>query len=773
MSSAPERRRLLVQGAVQGVGFRPFVYRLAAELGICGWVNNSSQGVWIEAEAPSAQLDVFLAQLQAQKPPHSIIQSISVESIAPTGETGFEIRQSSSEGDRSAIILPDLATCPDCLSEILDPANRRYRYPFTNCTHCGARYSIIERLPYDRPNTSMHTFVMCDKCRVEYEDPMDRRFHAQPNACPTCGPQIQLWDQTGHSVAVKDAALLAAAEALRNGSIVALKGLGGFQLLVDARNDGAVRRLRERKHRPDKPLAVMVPSLEQAKEICELSEEESELLCSSAAPIVLLARLDGAGLCAAVAPGNPTVGVMLPYTPLHHLLMAELGFPVVATSGNLSGEPICIDEHEALLRLKDIADCFLVHDRPIVRPVDDSVSRIVDRKECMLRRARGYAPLPIELVETLPVMVAVGAHLKNTVAMSIGRQVFVSQHIGDLESPDAVSAFRRALTDLQSLYEQPPELIACDLHPDYLSTQLAGELAQQIQKPLVQVQHHYAHILACMAEHRLAAPVFGVAWDGTGYGTDGTIWGGEFLRIAPDSFEREAHLRLFRLPGGEQAIREPRRVALGLLFEMYGNDLPELPQLGFSHSELAIIKPALAHGVNAPLTSSMGRLFDGVSALLGLRQRATFEGQAAIELEYACHGLNTDRCYPIYVAPVTIDKSPDGSIIDWSPLVEGILADLAASVGVGEIAAAFHNSLLEMLVRLAERAQLERVVLGGGCFQNRRLLEGAIDHLRKGGFRPYWNQKIPSNDGGISLGQIAAAQRERQRRLRDVPSSSR
>lgn len=757
MEYKPERQRLLVQGAVQGVGFRPFIYRLAAEIGIRGWVSNSAQGVLIEAEAPRPRLDAFLARIESQKPPHSSIQRIVVEPIPPTGEATFEIRESSSAGSRSAIILPDLGTCPDCLREMFDPADRRYRYPFTNCTHCGPRYSIIERLPYDRPNTTMQSFVMCEQCRAEYENPLDRRFHAQPNACPDCGPRLSLWDAAGPEIAVRDAALFAAAEALLGGAIVALKGMGGLQLLVDARNPAAVQRLRERKQRPDKPLAVMIPTLGQVKAVCEVSEPEAQLLVSSEAPIVLLRRLGDSrhdGLCAEIAPGNPNLGVMLPYTPLHHLLMAEAGFPVVATSGNLSGEPICTDEHEALTRLKGIVDIFLVHNRPIVRPVDDSVTRMMAGTQCVLRRARGYAPLPVELSEALPAMVATGAHLKNTVAVSVDQQVFVSQHIGDLETQEAVSTFQRALKDLQALYEQPPELIACDLHPDYRSTHLAQKLAQQFQKPLVRVQHHYAHVLACMAEHRLAAPVLGVAWDGTGYGTDSTIWGGEFLRVGADSFERCAYLRPFRLPGGEQAIREPRRIALGLLFELYGNNLPDIARLGFTASELGVLKGALTAKLNAPLTSSIGRLFDGVSALVGLRQRVSFEGQAAMDLEFACEGITSQRSYLL--------GSVSGAI-DWSGMLAGILADLAAGRTVGEIAATFHNTLVEMIVSVAARQQIEQVVLSGGCFQNKRLLEDSVNLLRKAGFRPYWSQKIPSNDGGIALGQIEAARREYRR----------
>jgi len=749
-----------VEGAVQGVGFRPFIYQLATEIGIRGWVSNSAQGVLIEAEAPRARLDNFLEQIEVQKPQHSSVQRIVVKPIPAVGISSgiaFEIRTSSATGNRSTIILPDLATCPDCLHEVFDPTNRRYRYPFTNCTHCGPRYSIIESLPYDRPNTTMRAFVMCSQCRAEYENPLERRFHAQPNACPNCGPQLSLWDATGREVAARDDALLVAAEAIRGGAVVALKGLGGFQLLANAYDPDAVRRLRERKQRPDKPFAVMASTIDQAKTICEISEAEEKLLVSSEAPIVLLPRRGHNLLCAEIAPDNSNIGVMLPYTPMHHLLMAELGFPIVATSGNLSGEPICSDENEALTRLNGIADMFLVHNRPIARPVDDSVARVMAGSECIVRRARGYAPLPVELSRTLPVMVATGAHLKNTVAVSVGKQVFVSQHIGDLDNSEAVSTFQHALKDLQGLYEQPPELVACDLHPDYRSSQLAQDLAQQIGKPLIRVQHHYAHVLACMVEHQLSAPVLGVAWDGTGYGTDGTIWGGEFLSISEDSFERCMHLRPFRLPGGEQAIREPRRAALGLLFELYGEDMPDVPQLGFSPSELRILKGALARKINAPLTSSMGRLFDAVSSLIGLRPRSSFEGQAAMDLEFACNGIDTDRCYPIYRANVTIMEAPSGRMMDWSPVIEGILADLANGVTAGEIAATFHNWLLEMIIYVATQQQIEQVVLSGGCFQNRRLLEGSIRRLHNAGFRPFWSQKIPSNDGGIALGQIAAA----------------
>lgn len=760
MESTLERRRLLIQGAVQGVGFRPFVYRLAGEIGIGGWVSNSAQGVLIEAEAPSARLDNFQAQIEAQKPPHSSIQRIVVEAIPATGTTDFEIRESSRGGSRSTIILPDLGTCPECLREMFDPSNRRYRYPFTNCTHCGPRYSIVERLPYDRPNTTMHIFKMCARCRSEYENPLDRRFHAQPNACPDCGPQLTLWDAIGNNTAVRDGALLSAADALRAGSVLALKGMGGFQLLVDARNSKALRRLRERKLRPEKPFAVMVPTLEQAKKICDISSAEAALLTSAEAPIVLLQRSSDTTICNEVAPGNPNLGLMLPYTPLHHLLMAELGFPVVATSGNLSGEPICTDEHEALTRLRGIADAYLVHNRPIARPVDDSVVRVMAGTECVLRRARGYAPLPVEFAEPLPVMVAVGAHMKSTVAVSVGRQVFVSQHIGDLETREAVSTFGHALKDLQALYDQPAQAVACDLHPDYRSTRQAEELSRQLRRPLVRVQHHYAHALACMAEHRLNSPVLGITWDGTGYGTDDTIWGGEFLRISETSFQRVASLRTFRLVGGDQAVCEPRRSALGLLYELYGDHIPQLPQLGFSPIEISVLKKALSNGFHAPRTSSIGRLFDGIAALLGLRTHTSFEGQAAMDMEFACHGVHTERSYPFVIMPITLDAETGSSQINWNMIVEGALTDLALGCSVGEIAAVFHNTLVEMILTVAAQQKLETVVLSGGCFQNKRLLEESVRRLQEAGFHPVWSQKIPPNDGGIALGQLVAAQRE-------------
>ena len=565
--SSPRSKRLKIRlrGAVQGVGFRPFVYRLAHSLRLAGWVENSAQGVSIEIEGPSAALGEFRCRLVADKPPRAIIQGLEVTHLDPAGNEGFTVRNSDDSGQRTALVLPDVAACPDCLREVFDRRDRRHRYPFTNCTNCGPRYSIVVSLPYDRTRTTMSRFPMCDRCRAEYEDPADRRFHAEPNACPVCGPHLELWDGTGRPLAARDEALLAAAEEIRAGRIVAVKGLGGFHLVVDARREGAVRELRRRKRREMKPFAVMVPSLSEARARCHISSMEEALLTSPEAPITLLRRRDH-DIAPSVAPGNPYLGILLPYTPLHHLLLRELDAPVVATSGNISDEPICTDEHKALEQLAGIADMFLVHDRGIVRHVDDSVARVVMGRELILRRARGYAPLPVCSGAPQQRVLAVGAHLKNTVAISVGEQVFVSPHIGDLESEPALETFRGTIEALGRLYEFQPAAVACDAHPDYLSTQYA----RRGPHPVVAVQHHYAHILAGMADNDLRPPILGFAWDGSGYGLDGTIWGGETLRVTASGFQRVAWMRPFLLPGGDKAVREPRRSALGALYELHG-----------------------------------------------------------------------------------------------------------------------------------------------------------------------------------------------------------
>ena len=814
MRTAPKRLKLAIRGAVQGVGFRPFVFRLAGELALKGWVNNSPQGVFIEAEGGPAELEQFRLRLEAEKPPHSFIQSLEAAWLDPVGYAGFEIRASQRGGSKRALILPDIATCPDCLREIFDPGDRRWFYPFTNCTHCGPRFSIIESLPYDRGNTSMKKFAMCNRCQAEYDNPRDRRFHAQPNACPQCGPRLELWDSQGRVLAGGStpagagqpecrpgapAVLAAAAETIRAGRIVAVKGLGGFHLVVAARQEQAVERLRQLKHREEKPFALIFPSVDAVRTVCEVSAAEERLLRCPEAPIVLLRRLpaprlaSGAdGLAPSIAPGNPCLGVMLPYTPLHHLLLSLLAGPVVATSGNLSDEPICTTEAQALERLGGIADAFLVHDRPIVRHVDDSIVRVMMGRELVLRRARGYAPLPVRLNAERRLQSAecgarraeggegsgravlgVGAHLKNTVALSAGSQAFISQHIGDLETEPAYEAFRQVIGDLERLYESEPGALAADAHPDYLSTKYALERVSRAGPAaglqLVRVQHHVAHVLSCMAENELSPPVLGVSWDGTGYGLDGTVWGGEFFVITETAWERVAHLRCFPLPGGERAVKEPRRAALGLLFEMLGEAAlgqAELaPVRAFSRAELASLRTMLARRLNSPLTSSAGRLFDAVASLTGLRQQTRFEGQAAMELEFALDGIQTDECYPFSIETPRPSATPDSAlptphsalVVDWSPLVGEIIAEVKRGVPAGLISARFHNTLAEIMVAVARRTGQERVVLSGGCFQNRYLTERAVGRLQSEGFRPYWHQRIPPNDGGIALGQVVGA----------------
>lgn len=753
-----ERLRLTVRGAVQGVGFRPFVYRLAHEMDVDGFVLNSTLGVTIEVEGDRARLDAFRDRISSDRPPRAIIQSLEASWLDASGYSGFQIRPSTREAGASALVLPDIAVCDDCRRDILDPGNRRHRYPFTNCTNCGPRFSIIEALPYDRANTSMRRFAMCPSCAHEYDDPADRRFHAQPNACPDCGPSLTLCDAGGRAIATEDDALQAAAEALATGHIVAVKGLGGFHLMVDARDDDAVRRLRERKHREAKPFALMCPDLDAIDRYCLISAAEARVLQSPESPIVLLSRRsDVHRLAPSVAPGNPNLGVMLPYTPLHVLLMREIQGPVVATSGNRSDEPICIDEVEALERLGGIADLFLVHDRPIVRHADDSIVRIVLDRELMLRRARGYAPLPIPISSAAPPVIAVGAHLKNTIALAAGTNVFVSQHIGDLDSPESTAAFEAAIGDLERLHEIRPGAVVADLHPDYRST----AYARAVGLPLTQVQHHWAHVAGCMAENDLDGPALGVCWDGTGYGPDGTVWGGEFLAVNGSSFARAACLRPFRLPGGDRAVREPRRSALGLLHALDpGMPQPAPVAEAFSDVERRVLIDALDRGINAPVTTSAGRLFDAIASLTGLRQRTRFEGQAAMDLEFAAT-VDGAAVYPFDItragARFTLGSwQAPPLVIDWAPMIRALVAEVQVGVPTAIIASRAHNTLAAIIVEAAIAIGEPAIVLTGGCFQNRRLTERAVIALRHAGFRPYWHQRIPPNDGGIALGQIAA-----------------
>lgn len=759
-----QRMHVVIRGAVQGVGFRPFVYRLASEMALPGWVQNSPQGVFIEVEGEQHALQSFLIRLQEQKPAPSFIHSLEFSLLDPVCFKGFEIRSSETAGAKSALILPDIATCRECLAEILDPGNRRYRYPFTNCTHCGPRFTIIESLPYDRPNTSMKSFEMCPDCLAEYEDPGNRRFHAQPNACAVCGPELQLWDPEGRVLSKREDALLAAAGAVRSGKIVAVKGLGGFHLLADARSFQAVETLRLRKHREEKPFALMCSSLDQVSTICTVSPLEARLLISPESPIVLLQRNErkaSALIAENLAPDNPSLGVMLPYTPLHHLLMREIQFPVIATSGNLSDEPICTDEREALGRLAGIADLFLVHNRPILRHVDDSILRVILGREMVLRRARGYAPLPVICKQPLPDSLAVGAHLKNTVALSVGENVFISQHIGDLENKEAYDAFQEVIRSFRRLYRIDPVRIVADMHPDYVSTKFAHDSGI----PVVSVQHHHAHVAACMAENELEGRALGVSWDGTGYGTDGTVWGGEFLLVDEADFTRVASFRKFRLPGSASAVKEPRRAAMGVLYEIFGagafgEDLS--PCRSFTRQDIRLLEQMLKKGIQSPWTSSVGRLFDAVASLSGLRQVMNFEGQAAMELEFAIASENTGESYPFNVVETEPNAPADAQapgIVDWEPIILAILQDLHSEIPLARISIKFHNTLVEVIVEIAKLVSEKRVVLTGGCFQNKYLLEHAVQRLEAEGFRPYWHQRIPPNDGGIALGQIVVASR--------------
>jgi len=747
-----ERVELKVRGRVQGVGFRPYAYRQAAAFGLAGWVVNTPQGATLEVEGPPDAVAGFVDALTSELPAPATIDRIEKRTLPPTGESGFTIRESALAGDRSATVLPDIATCEECLAEIADPANRRHRYPFTNCTHCGPRYSIIADLPYDRARTTMAGFVMCADCRAEYEDASDRRFHAEPNACPRCGPQLALRDTSGVALAIGDDALSTAADAIRDGKIVAVKGLGGFHLMVDARNEDAVARLRQHKNREEKPFAVMFLSMAAIEAVADVSPVEATLLESRERPIVLVRKRRDT-LAYTVAPGNPLVGAILPYTPLHHLLLGDLGFPVVATSGNRSDEPIVTDETEALARLSGIADVFLVHDRPIVRPVDDSVARVVAGRPMLLRRARGYAPSPIAVVLP-PGILAAGGHLKATVALTTEAGVVISQHLGDLDAVEARDAYDRAIADLTRLHATEPNRVGRDLHPDYHSTRAAERLGA----PVVAVQHHLAHVASCMAEHGLGPPLLGVAWDGTGDGGDGTVWGGEFLRVAEDGWHRVVHLRPFRLPGGEAAVREPRRAAFSLLHEIFGRNALEMTDLApiaaFTAKERATLAAMIDRGLNAPVTTSAGRLFDAVAALLGLRQRSTYEGQAAMELEWAAETANATAKPLAFLL-----RAGAPPILDWEPVVRAILADRAAGVATGEIAAAFHRGLALAIAEVAATIGEETVVLTGGCFQNAVLTEATVAALRAAGATPVWHEQVPPNDGGLALGQAYWAAR--------------
>jgi hydrogenase maturation protein HypF len=750
-------------------------------------VSNSGEGVLIEVEGPGEALKRFSLRLEEEAPPRASIQALEASYLEPLGYADFKIRPSRFTGAKTALVLPDIATCQECVQEIFDPGNRRYRYPFTNCTNCGPRFSIVEARPYDRANTTMKGFVMCDGCLAEYRDPDDRRYHAQPNACPQCGPRLELWDADGKRSAQGDVALREASDRIRQGAILAVKGIGGFHLVTNARSEDSVARLRRRKHREERPFALMYPSLKEIARDCELSALEARLLRSPEAPIVLLTkrqRSDSqyAPIAASVAPRYPTLGAMLPYSPLHHLLLSDLGTPVVATSGNLSDEPICTDPYESLERLHGIAEGFLVHDRPIARHVDDSVTQVMMGRDLVLRRGRGFAPLPLDVdgpprshgndaaatrkrkpaAGSSERLLAVGGHFKSAIAITNGPELLTSQHIGDLETAQAHAAFRKVIVDFETLYEHRPDLIACDLHPDYLST----HFAQRAKLPVLSIQHHHAHVAACMADNGLEAKLLGVAWDGAGLGTDGSIWGGEFLHASRSEFTRFAHLRRFRLPGGDAVAREPWRAAIGLLYEIYGDavfDRTDLPSLScFASSERRILREMLRGGINAPYTSSAGRLFDAIAALIGLTQKTSYEGQAAIELEFASLGSTTRSVYPFHLTTSddtqlkATDQTPP-CVVNWQPMIQEILDECASHVPHQEIAARFHSTLAAIIVTVAQACNENRVVLTGGCFQNRVLTELAVSRLEAADFQAFWHQRIPPNDGGIAIGQAVVA----------------
>jgi len=720
------RLRITLRGAVQGVGFRPFVYRLATEMSLTGWVLNSSSGLVVEVEGPRDQLTRFEQRIEQERPKASVVTVHESEWIECESSISFEIHKSDADSGKTVNVLPDLATCDECRGELFDPANRRFHYPFTNCTNCGPRYTIVVDIPYDRPNTSMREFMLCAACREEYENPANRRFHAQPNACPVCGPKL-------------DGTIQEAAAALLRGEIVALKGIGGFQLLADARQPEAVARLRHRKHRDEKPFALMMPSLAMANEYCEISPVEVQLLESQAAPIVLLPPKIGTDIASNVAHCSPYLGVMLPYSPLHHLLMRECPFPLIATSGNRSDEPIAIANDEAASRLKDIADHFLMHNRPIVRACDDSVVRLTRGRASVLRRARGYAPLGIRVTRDLPPVLAVGGHLKNTVAIAVGQDVFLSQHIGDLDTLEARGAFERAIADLCRLYSFKAEAVACDLHPDYASTQWA----ERSGLPLIHIQHHQAHVAACAAENGVEGEYLGVSWDGTGYGIDGAIWGGEFFHANGNRMERVAHLRSFGLPGGDVAVREGWRSAASLLIETFGPDAPELSLIetsGKSRYASGKLRHMLTGRINVAQTTSVGRLFDAVASITGIAQSNRFEGQAAMLLENEIGALRTEEAYSLQGG-------------NWEPLIAAVVAERRAGVDVSRIAARFHNALVGWICEVAAETKLKQVVLSGGVFQNRYLTERAAAVLESRGFTVYTHRQVPPNDGGIALGQ--------------------
>ncbi|WP_338598377.1 carbamoyltransferase HypF [Saccharopolyspora sp. SCSIO 74807] len=752
------RRRVRVAGVVQGVGFRPFTHALASRLGLGGHVGNDGHGVFIDVEGPAAKIEVFLGDLRDQAPPMAVVDGIDVVALPPLGVRGFRIVLSRREDSRSTFVPPDSATCTECLRELTDRADRRFAHPFANCTHCGPRFTIVRDIPYDRPATTMSDFGMCPACAAEYDDPVDRRFHAQPVCCPACGPALNLSDAAG--APIPGDPIAAAAQALRRGEVLAVKGIGGFHLAVDARAEAAVAELRARKHRSEKPFAVMVPSVREARRLCAVDEAAERVLSSWRAPIVLLDRLESTGLAPSVAPGNRQLGVLVAYTPMHHLLLREFAGPIVLTSGNVSDEPICHEDAEVLGALSGIADEFLGHDREIHIRADDSVVRMFRGRPMPLRRSRGYVPEPVRVPWEFPhAVLACGAELKSTFALARGREVFVSQHIGDLENFETLRSFRAGIEHFRKLFGIDPQVVAHDLHPEYLSTKHAQHLLETELVPdieLIGVQHHHAHIAACLADNEEAGPVLGVAFDGLGFGTDGTMWGGEFLIADLAGFQRAAHLEPVAMPGGRAAILQPWRMAAAFLRACPDLDGPE-PELAQRRQNWRAVTELAGHPELCPRTSSAGRLFDAVAALLGVREQVGYEGQAAIELEQLADPGETGEL-----------GEPPGSVVDGgklvlrsTDLVRSVVTELRAGIPAPSVAARFHNSVARLIAEtcslLRESTGLSSVALSGGVFQNALLLNRAVTELEHNGFRVLVHSRVPANDGGISLGQAVVA----------------
>ncbi|MFC2060156.1 carbamoyltransferase HypF [Chloroflexota bacterium] len=751
--------RIRVWGVVQGVGFRPFVYRLAQEHRLKGWVCNTSESVEIEVEGDEETLNCFIGDLETSAPPMARIEKIEAVFHVQKGYTEFQIYQSLSQEGKYQLVSPDIATCDDCRKEIFSTTDRRFGYPFTNCTNCGPRFTIIEDIPYDRSRTTMRRFKMCPECRQEYDDPLDRRFHAQPNACPGCGPNLELVDGNGSHIECNDT-IKAAGDLLKAGRILAIKGLGGFHLACDATNEEAINLLRSRKRRPAKPLAVMIATIEEIENHCSASVAEQKLLQSPECPIVLLRWKDSSSsISRSVAPHTKYMGIMLPYTPLHHLLLRETGIPLVMTSGNLSEEPIAKDNDEALVRLGGITDYFLFHNRDIFARYDDSICLVEDNQTQVVRRARGYAPYPIFLPFKSRQTLACGAELKNTFCLTKDKHAFLSQHIGDMENEETLEHFENTIELYKKLFRIEPEIIAHDMHPEYLSTKYALQLGSEQGLKLVPVQHHHAHIVSCLVENGVEEPVIGVALDGVGYGTDGTIWGGEFLLSDLRSFQRVGHLEYAPLVGGETAIKKPYRMALSYLYTLLGDNfsLEGLPLDKLNPSELDIIKVQLERGINSPLTSSAGRFFDAVSALIGVRLEIDYEAQAAIELEM----LAPDQVDALEHYPFSIIESQGMRVIKLGEVFSTVAQDVRHKIPANIISLKFHNTVAQMVVQMCQlikqETRVNQVALSGGVFQNRLLLRLTDTALQRAGFSVLTHHMVPCNDGGISLGQALIA----------------